>query len=500
VARAEVGAVATDREIPRTCRRSRAVSDYPFVVRTIKDGFAMLVGAVGRRITASAIGSTLFVACAFVGTLAPSSRAEAAFACASSSPAYTVRSGDNWYVIADRAEVSVGSLLDANGADMGDVIVPGDRLCLPRGADSPTSCSTTYSVRSGDSWYAIADRAGVSASSLLRTNEAELDSLLVPGQTICLPNGARMPAAGAAARNTDTATATTPATPQAATSPSYTVRAGDGWLAIADRFQVRAGALLAANDAELTDIIVPGQQLRLPAGAVLPQAPKKPAPKPAPAKSPATYTVRSGDGWFVIAERVQVRAGALLAANDAELTDIIVPGQQLRLPAGAVLPPEPDADAPVWVELDALPTQGPCWFSDTWNDARDGDRVHVGVDIFTIPGEYVYAVADGVLTGRAWDQQTRRSGNAWYLTSDAGHRFFYAHLKDFAPGLEVGSQVRAGQIIGWVGATGNTTYPHLHFEIQPWGGDPVNPYPMVRTQGACNRGTPYTQPGGWVPD
>jgi peptidoglycan LD-endopeptidase LytH len=153
------------------------------------------------------------------------------------------------------------------------------------------------------------------------------------------------------------------------------------------------------------------------------------------------------------------------------------------------------------VRLQALPTQGPCWYSDSWLAPRGGGRRHIGVDVFTRSGEYVYAVVDGTLTRRAWDQPWLRAGNAWWLTAadGTGTYYFYAHLFDFAPDLKVGSRVKAGQIIGWVGATGNAGAPHLHFEIHPFGGPAINPYPVIRAAGGCRTGTPYTQPSGWTP-
>ena len=66
-----------------------------------------------------------------------------------------------------------------------------------------------------------------------------------------------------------------------------------------------------------------------------------------------------------------------------------------------------------------------------------------------------------------------------------GTYFFYAHLKSLAPGMQVGTQVTAGQLVGWVGKTGNAGIPHLHLEIHPGGGSAINPYPVVKAFGAC---------------
>ncbi|MHB1130096.1 MAG: M23 family metallopeptidase, partial [Ilumatobacteraceae bacterium] len=78
------------------------------------------------------------------------------------------------------------------------------------------------------------------------------------------------------------------------------------------------------------------------------------------------------------------------------------------------------------------------------------------------------------------------SGNALRLSQSDGTYFFYAHMDSFAAGIAVGTPVHAGQIIGYVGSTGNAGGPHLHFEVHPFGGDPVNPYPVVKVVDACN--------------
>lgn len=146
--------------------------------------------------------------------------------------------------------------------------------------------------------------------------------------------------------------------------------------------------------------------------------------------------------------------------------------------------------------------RGPCWFSDDWGDPRGGGRRHQGTDLFATPMSYIYAVVDGTLTRRTWDQPGMRSGNAWWLTAadGSGTYYFYGHLADFAPELSVGSRVEAGQIIGFMGNTGNSAFPHLHFEIHPNGGGAVNPYPLLRQLDGCKTGEQYRQPGGWVPD
>ncbi len=134
-------------------------------------------------------------------------------------------------------------------------------------------------------------------------------------------------------------------------------------------------------------------------------------------------------------------------------------------------------------EIAVFPMQGRCSFTDTWQEAR-GSRRHEGVDIIGARGLAIYAVVDGTITKQYTN--TSLSGNALRLTAADGTYFFYAHLDSFAPGIAPGVAVRAGQLLGYNGATGNTTTPHLHFEVHPGGGAAINPYPVVKAVDACH--------------
>lgn len=374
----------------------------------------MQVGAACRRFS---VGVLIGLVAVTVGAAsAPSSVSAAGFSC-SSDPSYEVRSGDSWYGIAEQVDVGVQALVDANDASIRSLLRPGDHVCLPGGADLSGACNS-YTVSSGDSWASIGSRAGSSASAVAQANGVRTSATIHPGDTICLPSGTSL------------------------SSGSST----------------SAGSSGGSNSGG------------------------------------GSYMVARGDSWAAIASRAGVSMRSLLSANGASSSDLLLPGDLLRLPAGASLALASS------VRMDAAPTQGPCGYSDTWGQARSGGRSHQGTDIFPGWGNYVYAVADGKLTSRIWDGAGRNAGNAWSLTGDDGTRYFYAHLSDFAPGLQVGSSVRAGQIIGWVGTTGNASAAHLHFEIRPGGGSPVNPYPILRAQGGCNGATPYTQPSGWIPN
>jgi len=223
-----------------------------------------------------------------------------------------------------------------------------------------------------------------------------------------------------------------------------------------------------------------------------------------PACSGATYSVVSGDSWSRIASRQQVSIASLLKSNGATTATVIHPGQSLCLPgAGSspasttpapTSPPTAAPTAPLAVTLDVFPVQGPCSFGDTYGAPRSGGRFHEGVDIIAKAGQFVYAVKDGVLTKKYLDAPGSLSGNGWRLTTADGTYFFYAHLSAFAPGLSVGSAVKAGQVVGQVGMTGDAPIPHTHFEVHPGGGPSVNPTPIVRAIDGCKNSAVPPQP------
>ena len=133
--------------------------------------------------------------------------------------------------------------------------------------------------------------------------------------------------------------------------------------------------------------------------------------------------------------------------------------------------------------IQVFPVQGRCSFSNTWQEAR-GTRLHEGVDIIAPKGNLIYAVVDGTIT-KVYSNASL-TGNGVRLTQSDGTYFFYAHLDTIAPNITVGTAVKAGQILGTNGATGNTTTPHLHFEVHPRGGAAIDPTPIVAAVNACH--------------
>ena len=178
----------------------------------------------------------------------------------------------------------------------------------------------------------------------------------------------------------------------------------------------------------------------------------------------------------LVTELATKQAGVLVASSVVDGANASLLAQELvtaSLRAGGVL-----ASGGV-----AFPIAGPTSYSDTFGAPRMFGTTyahsHQGTDIFAAYDTPVVAVERGVLTRVGTDVL---GGTKLWLSGASGTLYYYAHLSSFAAGVADGVPVQPGDVIGYVGTSGNAagTSPHTHFQVHPGGGSPVNPYPLLR--------------------
>lgn len=185
-----------------------------------------------------------------------------------------------------------------------------------------------------------------------------------------------------------------------------------------------------------------------------------------------------------------------------------IPASQLegQLPAAPVVEPDlADADLPLRPEAApvaagapaasplpaaklTVPVQGAkvAQLSNTYDQARSEGRQHEALDIMAPKGTPVIAAADGKVVKLF---QSKPGGLTVYQFDPTEQfAYYYAHLDRYADGVKEGSELKRGDLIGYVGVTGNAdpNAPHLHFAVvqltpekQWWKGTPLNPYPLM---------------------
>jgi murein DD-endopeptidase MepM/ murein hydrolase activator NlpD len=137
-----------------------------------------------------------------------------------------------------------------------------------------------------------------------------------------------------------------------------------------------------------------------------------------------------------------------------------------------------------------VPVEGvqPSALTDTFHEARSGGRMHMATDILAMRGTPVLAAAPGRIIKLA----NGGAGGITIYVADASGRYveYYAHLTGYAPNVKEGQEVQEGEVIGFVGTTGNAppNTPHLHFQVMRgdanyWNGTPIDVRLFMTKQG-----------------
>lgn len=137
-----------------------------------------------------------------------------------------------------------------------------------------------------------------------------------------------------------------------------------------------------------------------------------------------------------------------------------------------------------------VPVEGvmPSQLTDTYHQGRSGGRIHMATDIMAMRGTPVLAASNGRIIKLA----TSGAGGIGIYIADASGRYveYYAHLTGYAPNVKEGMPVQEGDVIGFVGSTGNASpeAPHLHFQVMRsdanyWNGTPIDVRAFITKQG-----------------
>ncbi len=234
----------------------------------------------------------------------------------------------------------------------------------------------------------------------------------------------------------------------------YTVRDGDSLSKIASMFDVSVNTIIWANDLGLKPGLKEGQTL-----VVLPVSGIK-------------YKVNKGDTIKSLVIRYKVKTDDLLAYNDLTQSSFLVPGDTIIIPDAKPISietttlkhgtksfhsnPAHDTDGPYYPGYFARPIDG--------GYKSQGLHGHNAIDLASPIGTAIHASASGkvisVMSNGAWNGGY---GNYIVIAHDNGAHTLYAHtLKNF---VHIGDKVERGELIAKIGLTGETTGPHLHFEI-----------------------------------
>jgi len=419
---------------------------------------------------------------------------------------YTVQPSDTLYDIARRFGVSVEVIQAANDIG-GTVIRPGQRLAIPGATEpevaaAPAAAVETaadpppvdpaveapepepaaepaaepepvaeaapqsapddpapteeYVVRPADTLYDIARAHGVSVDDLIAWNRLD-GTLIRVGQVLSLTPGGDRPA---------------PRPLQ------VTVRNGDNLWTLARTHDTTVAAIASANGLDPQATLRLGQTLTIPGRYAAVAGADGSAPA---VGGPAASEIRVGPGesLWTIAQRHGTTVGALMELNGLA-SDRLQVGQALRvLPGGAPTQAVPAAAAP----QASVPSSGMVWplvgnITSRFGYRRlriGGTNMHYGLDIDGNVGDPIRSATAGTVTFSGW-----RGGFGYLvIVTNGDTEYFYAHASALL--VSEGQQVQPGDLIARVGATGNVTGPHLHFEIRV-SGTAVDPLPILEAR------------------
>jgi LysM repeat protein len=313
-----------------------------------------------------------------------------------------------------------------------------------------------YTVRAGDSLYDIARAHGVTIDALIAWNQLD-GSLIRPGQELRLAAAADAPAPEPLVVH---------------------VQPGDSLWSLARAHGSTVEALTAANGLSPNATLRVGLALTVPGRfAAVDAAGGSTAPDVG--GTVAVVGVAPGDNLWKIARQHNTTIASLMSLNGMT-SDRLIVGQQLKVAPGPDLGVATVARPPAAVLGDAggmvWPLVGQITSRFGWRRLYiGGTNMHYGLDIDGDRGDPIRSATSGTVTFAGW-----RGGFGNLVIVEQGDtEYYYAHASSIE--VEVGDVVVPGQLLARVGTTGNSTGPHLHFEIRV-DGTPIDPLPILESR------------------
>ena len=282
------------------------------------------------------------------------------------------------------------------------------------------------------------------SANMVEADDADVDSLLAIGEDAPNADAAAESPAGSVS--------------SIVTYQTYRIKSGDMIGFIADAFDVTQDTIISVNNIKQSRLIKPGEYLKIPSipGII--------------------YTVKkNGETPVSIAEKYKVNAEKCASANYVSLDTELKAGTSLFVP---------DAELD-WVtrqeingDLFKKPLHARYWLSSNygWRDSpfNAGSRTfHGGIDMAISEGTPIYAALDGTVTAVGYNATY---GNYVIISHHSGYKTLYGHMKKTA--CRKGNFVYTNTIIGYVGSTGMSTGPHLHFTVYK-NGKTINPFAVL---------------------
>ncbi|TCL70976.1 LysM domain-containing protein [Hydrogenispora ethanolica] len=253
---------------------------------------------------------------------------------------YTVKSGDTLYKIARTFKLSVDDLEEANPSIDPNRLRVGQVICIPL-AVPPAVCpegTSAYTIKAGDTFYNLAVRFNTTADAIASANPGLNSEALLIGQTICIPgNTAPAPAP-------DQTEKSATANPEVNTCPtgtfSYTVKAGDTFYSLAQRYRTTTDAIIRANPGINPNSLQLGQTICIPGPLSTPTPPVTACPS-----GSTSHTIQAGDTLYALAQAYDTTVQAITSANSGLDPNNLQVGRKICIP-GTPPPVTPAAACP----------------------------------------------------------------------------------------------------------------------------------------------------------